>query len=258
MLVPGWAHWHEGQFDRGRWFLLAWLSMAVLCALTFGSAISAMCAGLMLAVHGCAMIDLAWRSRELDDQRTAMAFVVMWTALAFVVVVPLYLPLRWAVFTRIDARQWMIDEPPLAAGDVVLFRPRARLRSLPQPGDIVVYPRAGYAIQQGGHRVLMRPAGEGMDRVIAGPESIVRWRHGKLSVNGEPTALRPLNVDRMPGEFELLVPSGHVCIFPSTDTLLSTSGSLEQWTQQSLVPQDAILGTAVMRNYPFWRFWWIR
>src|SRR5262249_46125626 len=151
----------------------------------------------------------------------------------------------------------MIDEPPLAAGDVVLFRPQERLRSLPQPGDVVVYRRAGYSIPQGDHRVLMRPVGEGMDRLIAGPESLVRWRRGTLTCTGIPTELRPMIADRLPGDFELQVPSGYVCIFPSTDTLLST-GSPEQWIQQAIVPQDAILGRAVVRNYPFWRFWWIQ
>jgi hypothetical protein len=258
MLVPGWAHQYEGQFDRGKWYLIGWLAMATLCVFTFGSAISALCAGLMLAAHAGAMIDLAWRSRTLDDQRTLVASVVVWTAAASVVVLALYTPLRMAIFTAIDARQWMIDEPPFAVGDVVLFRPLASLRSLPRPGEVVVYTRQGYSIQREYHRILQRPAGQGMDRVIAGPESIVRWRHGELTVNGKPAELQAINADRMPGDFELKVPSGYVCIFPSTDTLLSTSGSLEQWTQQSLVPQDAILGRAVVRNYPFWRFWWIQ
>jgi len=258
MIVPGWAHAHEGQWDRGRWYLLGWLAMAGLAVLTFGSALSALLAGLVLAVHAGSMIDLAWRSREFEDERTLFAVVVVWTAVACLVVVGLYVPLRQVVFSVIDARQWMDDEPPLAAGDVVLFRPLVNLSDLPQPGDVVVYSRGGYSLQQEYHRTLVRPPADAMDRIIAGPDTKVRWRQGKLTVNGQDSSVRPLAAERVPADFELEVPSGYVCIFPSTDSLLATSASLEQWTQLSLVPQHAILGRAVVRNYPFWRLWWIR
>jgi hypothetical protein len=259
MVIPGWGHAHQGQFARGRWFLIGWLATALLCAFTFGSGISAVFAGLVLAVHGGAIVDLAWQSRDLKDQRTAIASVLVTTLAAGVMVAALYIPLQWAVSSVIDARQWLRDAPPLATDDVVLFRPQASLGSLPQPGEVVVYIREGYSIPQGYHRVLQRLTGDvGMDRIIAGSASVVRWRSGELTVNGETTEWRPINMTHMPGDFELHVPLGSVCIFPSTDAPLSRSGSLEQWLQQSLVRHEAILGRAVVRNYPFWRFWRIR
>jgi len=259
MLVPGLAHWHEGQGERGLCFACGWLAMAALCVLTFGSAISALLAGLMLAVHAGSMVDLAWRSRELDDQRTVVASVAIWTAAACLMVIALYLPVQRGVFSVIDARQWMIDSPPMAAGDVVLFRPRANLPALPSPGQVVVYSSAGYSItEQEYHRTTVRRGGFGMDRIIAGPESVVRWRRGVLTINGKPSKLRPLYSDRMPGDFELTIPDGYVCILPSTDGLLATSGDSQLWLSQSLVRQDMILGQAIVRNYPFWRLWWIQ
>jgi len=257
MIIPGWAHWHAGQPQLGLCFFAAWLVMGLLCAITFGSSFSAMIAGFMLAAHAGSIVDLAWRSREYEDQRTAIAAVVIWTTLACVVVICLYLPVRQAVFSRIETAQWLDDEPPLEAGDVVLFRPVARLGRLPEAGDVVVYRRREYTIGQDYHRMVQRPSAAGLDRILAGPNSVVRWRSGQLTVNGQPSSLRPLNPDQVPGTFELQVPSGYVCIFPSTDALLTGSGSLELWIQHSIVSQDAIVGRAFLRNYPLTRWWWI-
>lgn len=240
------------------WFLLGWLALAALVAFTFGSPISAMLAGFMVAVHAGALVDLLWRSREFDDWPTATIAILGWTAAACLVALVLYVPVRWGILSVVDARQWLIDVPPLQSGDVVLFRPTSNAKTLHAPGEVVLYRTTELSIGQGSHRVLQRPVGEGLDRIIAGGGSLVRWREGKLTIDGQPSELRPLNPERMPEEFEIKIPSGCVCIFPTTDDMLAAADSLEIWLQQSVVRQDAIVGRAVMRNYPFWRFWWIR
>jgi hypothetical protein len=255
LIVPGWAHWYLGEGRRGFLFLLGWLTLAGLTLLTFGSALSAMFAGFMVAVHAGAATDLMWRSREFESGAAAVTAVVCWTVSACIVALALYTPVRWAITQWVDARQWIADAPPLQEGDVLLFRPSS---SAPKPGDVVLYFSDGLNHQDNQHRVLQRPVSEQVDRVIAVAGSRVRWSQGTLTVDGQPAPYRPLNPDRLPLKLELRVPDGCLCIFPTTDEFSADFTMAGIWEQRSIVQEGAVLGRVLVRNYPWYRFWWVR
>jgi hypothetical protein len=254
LLIPGWAHLHEGHRTRAALFLWPWIGFALLTALTFGSPASATFAGCMIAVHAGSVIDLLWRSWNPDDGIDISAIVTR-AVTVLLILLAIYLTARWVISQFIDSRRWvMAGGNALAEGDVVLFRPRSYDFELPRAGDVVLYRNPVYLIQTPGGPNMQRAAGEGLDRIIAGPGSKVHWKNGVLKVDGKVSALRPLDPQRMPSHAELEVPHGCVCIFPTTDPLLPLGN--EAWMQQCNIPQHDILGQVFVRNYPFWRFSW--
>src|SRR5919204_650375 len=99
----------------------------------------------------------------------------------------------------------------LATAVVDVHPPRARAwQKRVRRGPELDLPVAG-----GGHGAVRVPAGEYIDRVLASPGSEIVWEKGQLTVDGVPSALRPLGPERLPGRLALTVPEGSYLILPS-------------------------------------------
>ena len=174
--------------------------------------------------------------------------------LAVLLVGAIYVPAGRTVAGFVSSRRLIQTATPFAPGDVVVFRPNAYATALPRPGDVVLYRNQALNVRgmAGRRNARMRIEGEWVDRVIAGPNSRVVWQNGKLTVNGKPSQIQPLNGAFLPARIELVVPGDACCILPTTNPYLMGSFS----EADCVVYQTQLVGQAVARNYPFWRWWW--
>jgi len=256
MILPGWAHSYLGYKERGRIFALVWIASLVVGVVAFGSIVGAVAFGTAFATHAASILDLLLQVNQIDPRRIAIA-----AALTIGVLAAIYLPAGRAVSGYVSSRRLLETAEPFAPGDVVVFRPNAYATTLPQPGDVVLYSGAPFSIQAptGNRRqTVYRIAGEWVDRVVAGPDSTVRWENGVLSVNGQPSPFLPLNVQNLPSPLEIQVPHDACCILPTTNPYLSDGQGTGAIESRSLVRRSQLAGKVVVRNYPIWRWWWVR
>jgi hypothetical protein len=256
MIVPGWAHVHLGQYERGRIFGTAWIASLVVGMVAFGSTIGAIALGFAFAVHAASVLDLVMQFNEAHGRSIAIA-----AAMTFVLLLAIYVPLGRLGSHIVSSRRLLETGSPFAAGDVVLFRPGAYQTTIAEPGEIVLYRNAPFRTTVDGYfgrTVLAQINGEWVDRVLAGPQSVVRWKDGELTVNGKPSPLRPLNPDRVPSRLEISVPPGACCVFPTTNPYLAQPQAADAFRSQCIVTRSQLSGKVLVRNYPFWRWWWVR
>lgn len=256
MIVPGWAHMHLGHRDRGRAFLFGWLATLVVGVLTFGTTIGAIALGLAFATHAASILDLL-----MQVNQTSARTLVLVTTLVFVALLAIYIPAGRAASQFISSRQLLQTTEPFVSGDVVLFSPRAYDTALPAPGDIVLYRNRSFrtAVQDYAFRdAINRIEGEWVDRVVAGPNSTVKWEKGKLFVNGKSSPFLPLNPANLPPSLEIIVPSNACCVLPTTNPYFRESNSAEVFQSNCIVPRSLLVGKVIVRNYPVWRWWWVR
>ncbi len=256
MILPGWANAYLGHTERGRVYLCAWLLSLLVGIVAFGSTIGAIALGLTFAVHIASILDLLLQG----NQAGARSLTIL-TVLAAAILLAIYLPVGRVASRFVSSRQLIQTTEPFTSGDVVLFRPRAYTTTLPQPGDVVLYrntPFNAAAPRRSYRRAYNRIEGEWVDRVVAGPGSTVRWQDGTLLVNGEPSPFLPLNPQNLPSLLEIEVPYDACCILPTTNPYLAEARSAEEFRSSCIVPRSHLVGKVIVRNYPIWRWWWVR
>jgi hypothetical protein len=258
LVIPGWAHHYVGQAARGNIFLAAYGVLLCLGFLLFGTTWGSILLGLAFSAHASAVLDILfqcpiqWPSRMLTTMLATMALGL-----------GVYLPAGWLLTRFVDARVINYDAAPFADGDVVLVNQWAYLRSAPEPGDIVLYNTAQVNLQlEGGQHGYIRVVeGQGIDRIIAGPGSLVQWQNGKLLVDGQPSPFSPLSPERLPARVRSKVPEDHYLILPSTVNVRNNTNvqiPASVWQAVSAVPRSQILGRVYVRTHPLTRFWIIR
>jgi hypothetical protein len=252
MLIPGWVQIHEGLLTRGRLFLVAWIVPLLGSVLFIGSTIGATLFGLALAVHTASILDRLFGAYEAVLTQRIIACIV-----TLIVVSTLYLTCisfgsRW-----IAVRVFTAPIGDFSTGDVVVYGPNAYQSANPIVGDVVLYRNRPYTTGGQGERAIrINYNGQWINRIVAGPGSLVTWNKGELQVNGERSTHLPLNAPLLPKQLELRVPGDCYCILPTT--ILNVSPSDENaWQVLSLVGRGDIEGKAYLRNYPFYRWWWI-
>ena len=247
MIVPGWAHFHLGHRARGHLLLSCYLLMLLMSLVTFGSTLSGVALGLLFAVHTAAVIDLLMHTDESATGRFLFTAGIM--AVLFFV---LYAPAGYFVTSIVGARQIRQSAPPFEAGDVVVFNPRAYRSESPSVGDVVVYWMNGTSGPG-----YMRQAGESIDRIVAGPGSVMRWENGRLTVDGKLAEVLPLNPAGIPSGMTAEVPPGHYGILPSTGNWRGMAADPRLWTDACTVPKNMIRGKVYLRHYPWSRWSWL-
>jgi len=249
MAVPGWAQRFRGQTQRGNIFFGIWSTLLTTGLACFGSAFGSFMLGLAFAVHVGSILDMLRATTGRTPRQILVGGMVVGVA-----ILALYLPLSRMVLHFVDARQWYQDAGPFASGDVVLFNPRAYITASPRAGDIVLL-RASDRDFRTGH-VVYRVTGNAVDRVLAEPGSTVAWKNGELWVDGRRSNLRPVSGQGLPDQSDLRVPEGMYYIVRSTIPLV---GGVVGPLQQNLVlhPRGEIVGRAIVRHYPIWRWWWM-
>jgi hypothetical protein len=249
LIVPGWAQAYLGDRVPARRFFWAWLGLGLVGLVCYGSQLGELCLGGMVAVHSGSIIDACWRAAPAETQFRRGVAAAAFCGVAMIA----YLIAGSNLDRLVDSRQWLEIGQPFAPGDVVLFRRGVFANEAPQPGDVVVYHSDGrVAGRVRGRNGFLQINADWVDRVIAGPGSRIRWESGQLWVDDQPSDLRPLNPERMPERLEMTVPAGAFAIFPTTHPYFAPAA------ETSIVPQGRILGRAIVRNYPPWRFWLLR
>jgi hypothetical protein len=260
MTIPGWAHVYEGHRARGVCFAISYWSLLAFAIVTFGSANAAIALGLAFGVHAASVIDLC-----MDSMESALG---RWIGMPLVVMLSLTLYYTFAgsaVAQFASVRRLVHDMPPFTAGDVLAFRPPGIAYRAVLPNDVVLYrvPRrpGGFRVpaatlNAGREATVLQLEGERVDRVIAGPNSSIRWEKGLLRINGEPSPLKPLNASKLPISLNFDVPEGHYAILLTTDALLNPEMPIAVWQFVCCVPADHIVGKVFVRNYPLSRWSW--
>jgi len=272
-LIPGWAHWHAGYRLRGTVIAsIYWASLLAMVA-TIGTPWGATWLGVLLAVHAGSLIDLLVAA---DQSRFERCVVV--PLLAIAIVTAFYWPIGYWVNSQIFVRLLQAPIGEFSSGDVIWFRRLAASNPNVRPGDIVLYDIGNQTIPLANHRAF-QVNGDRIDRIIAGPGSLVQWRDGHFEVDGQPTTWMPLGMADAPEGFTLrvhdravghmqaeqwndslagwsiTVPADSYCIVPSTvplPNLPHASANLREfWTKLAVVSAGRIQGRAWICGYPF-------
>ena len=255
MIVPGWGHLYQGQTRRGRGFLGVWLAAVFVAVFAYGSTFGAVAVGILFATHSSSILDVLLQG----GHRTIRAALIA-TALSVTAALVIYWPIATAIPNFLASRQLLKTSPPFVQGDVILYNPRAFVGASPQTGDVVLYRNAEFTVPTASDAPLDRQTqtrvrGEWIDRVIAGPNSHVRWDGKQVWIDGVVSSVQPLGPIVLSTSVEVKVPSGTCCIFPTTNPYLSQATE-SVWRTHCIVPQSQIAGRVLVRNYPFWRWWW--
>lgn len=249
LVVPGWSHFYTGHRWRGRIALWGWLLCLIPGLFWFGTTAGSIFLGLAFSVHSSAALDSFTQLTPERGLRQRMAASI---GLSLVMFFALYWPAGWLITRVADARVIQQGDGTFEEGDVVLVNHWMA----PAPGSVVLYAipeqrTAAAFFRIRGYIVL---AGERVDRILAGPQDKVRWADGRLTVNGEPSALLPLNPRSIPGPLTFSVPAGHYLILPSTTPQLRNVRDAPVLQGTSLVPAANIEGRAYVRSHPLSRF----
>jgi len=254
-VVPGWAHFHLGQKVRGRIFLGLFGCFLLGGLLSFGSLLGNVLIGLAMSVHASAVLDILEQ-----DQRGDRLGRVLRAVIALVVLLLLfYVPVVYVVGSVAGTRLIQQTMPPLREGDVLLCNYWAYWRSLPSPGDVVLYESAGAEVTGrtpgGGNMVVRIEQGERIDRVLAGPGDRVRCRQSVLFINETPSEWQPLNPSVLSFDWDYKIPRGHLCIIPST--LLTPEQFRHAWQHLISVPQGTVRARVYFQLHPLSRLGFI-
>jgi signal peptidase I len=261
LVIPGWAHIHTGLAVRGQVFLVAYMPLLLLGLLYWGTGMGGILLGLAFSVHTSSVTDILIRRGTVRFPRVMAIAAFVSLALALLVYLPVGLTL-----TQVAAPiEFAIDTPPFKRLDVVLVNHWAFALTSPRRGDVVLYSprnisrRRGNDNQDEGHTRYRFDENQLIDRVIGLPGDHVICDHGKLTINGEPVAWRPLLSDLMPSHLDVTVPNDRYFILPSTSADAISSGGAESfWKDAGLITQPDILGGVYLLSNPFSRFWFIR
>ena len=168
-------------------FFAVWCSALWVGVTTFGSLLSGIAhLARRLPRHAASIIDLLMRSHSLRVRPLYLG-----AAAALVLLLAVYWPAGRLIRHLVDPRQLLQTAAPFASGDVVLFRPHRAEDPLPEPGEVMVYQNVPFRTTSqatpGYPAVPLQIRGEFVDRVVAGPNSKVRWDGNVVFVDGATT-----------------------------------------------------------------------
>jgi hypothetical protein len=248
--VPGWPQLYARSRVLGRVFLYSWLLlMAVWLLFFYGTTFGSMLLGLAFSAHSSSVADATNRILEPTSVRRRIAYSICTSALLFGF---LYLPAGRVLFRYADPMVLQMAPYPFEAGDVVLVNHSAFARSAPKPGQVVLFTPDDFRMPDGGHRYTVY-TGPRVDRILAGPGDIVRWSHRRLTVNGRPSLLEPLNSAVVQSPFAVTVPADTYLILPSTTPYVGPAMKGTDLANMSLIPADRIRGTVYLLSHPLSR-----
>src|SRR5579872_5272483 len=202
LAVPGWAQIYCERTLLG-WFLLGLYALLLAFATLFiGTQFGSVLLGLALACHAASIVDIV---NAVDDGLVRR--VSLFVGFLFGVAMIVYLPAGWLATRFAVPRVIAVDSPPFRAGDVVLYAPATAGFMSPHAGQVVLYRLPNLFTAARNHTRYFL-AGERIDRILAGPGQRVVWRKGKLEVDGEPSALAPLDLAHCPADVDVTAAAG--------------------------------------------------
>lgn len=180
MLVPGWPQLYLGRGDPGRIFLGGYFFTLLLGLALAGSTLGNIFLGLAISCHACSILNITITHARHLSSRVFYSF-----ACVVMLMVLVYGPAEWLIGRVAVPRQFLVDVPPINAGEVFLYNPSAYHHSPPQNGDVVYY-RMNRTVF-GGRYDLRTP--EVVGRVFAGPHQTFTCAEGRILVDGRPPAV---------------------------------------------------------------------
>jgi len=251
MIVPGWAQHAIGRYRRAYWMFFGYLAVLFYGLLYLGTAQGWGALGLAIAIHAAAILDIV--ASDVAEFRRRMLYSAAAMLMLFMLI---YYPSARMLARVASPQQFNMAALPFLPGDVVLTNPSAYLRSNPRVGDVVHYqlPPGRFPFRtETNYPAVFVLQGTRIDRILAEGGQKVVCQDGKLTIDGQPSRWLPLNAERLPEKFEMIVPENSYLIFPST-----LAAPAEALTVASIIPRGQILGRAYWRNQPLWRFGPIR
>ena len=258
MLVPGWPQRYFGRVRRGQVMFWVYLAALLLGLVFAGTTSGATLLGLALAVHAASILDVV-----MNEPGTSLRAILGRSAFCLLILtVAIYLPAAWLVTRVATPQQFVMDSPPFAAGDVVLYAPLAYWRSAPKPGDVVICDIPQSRIALPGLHANVVNGGLQVERLLAGPGSKVLWADGQLTVDDRPAEWLPFSFDSMPKKFSLVVPPNSYLIVPPPIAYGEVHGMRYDFPAPfraaTIVTRATILGRVYFRTQPLWRMGPIR
>jgi hypothetical protein len=128
----------------------------------------------------------------------------------------------------------------------------------PQVGDVVLFNLPDYrldvAMRGGGAQIVYDLHGAPfVDRIVAGPGQRIVWKNRTLLVDGLASPWQPLRPEALTSDLDFVVPDYCFGILPGVE-VRGYGFSPGNWVAISSVPRRTILGRAVLRHRPYWRW----
>jgi hypothetical protein len=260
LVVPGWAHFHQGLTIRGGIYLGAYLVLMGLGLISWGSETGAIVIGLAFGVHVSSALDALFAQGRVRFPALAVTTALV----ALVLSLAVYAPAGWLLGHVASVREFDNASEPFERFDRVVVNEWAFGGRGPRPGDVVLArPPIAQRIPNGsalaaGVRFVLEE-NELVDRVLAGPGDRVAWdkKTDTLEVNGSPVRWRPLLPQRLPARLEITVPEGRYLVLPTTSQATIQGVSADFWKVSGCLTRGEILGGVYFR-LPVWRLWFVR
>jgi signal peptidase I len=252
--VPGWPQMALGNKTRGKVMLYMYLAMLFLALLFFGSFPGGVFLGLAITIHASSVFDI-FRAGIADYTTLLTRSIMCLLAVGMVY----FVLISYGINNLIVPSSITATAEPFLAGDTILYNPNAYRYNKPAISEVVIYSIPYEVFNMGGYRehYVYRIGGDNIDRIIAGEGQTVELAGGALLVDDRPSTWQPLNPKRFVVNLKVTVPEGYYCILPSTiPPEVNMPESILR--RMILVPRGSVYGRAILRNYPFSRWWWIR
>ena len=249
LAVPGWAQIHSGRTTFGKGLLAGYGILLAAAFVVFGSPACSVLLGLAFSCHGMSVYEVARSTSPAIRDRIFRTMLGCGLLAALV-----YLPVYSLADTFVEAVVVQQNQFPLQAGDVILLRRLTYGRPAPRIGDVVRYQMTNQALMghtPNGMAARYQLAGARIDRVLAGPGQSIVWESGQLTVDGQRTALQPLNPAGAPHTLRLKLSLDSWFILPSTDAINAQfQATDENWVTWSVVKTSQIEGRVLWRSWP--------
>jgi hypothetical protein len=228
--------------------LRLYVALLAVGLLFIGTTLGAWALGGAVAVHFSSVLDALWPFARGWRTRSVVS-----VAGCAVIGILLYASAAWAATRVVGVRRMTLDAEPLRAGDVILFLPGGS----PDVGDAVLYQiEPGHVQAQTATRypALYFFGGEFIDRIVAGPGQTVTWARQEVLVDGQRSPRQPLHPASAHADVQFTVPAGCYGILPTVLPEGAPGFPPDVLRAASIVPQQSIVGTVLLRRRSFWRW----
>jgi hypothetical protein len=259
-VLPGWAHWHAGRRDRGRWFITAFCTLGAFGVLFYGRTLGSIFSGLAIAVHVSAIFDLINQYEPPRINVFGIAFdCPAWLvslAVMMAVLLVLYAPIAGAIMQVAAPVEVTQSFEALQAGQVVLVNQRLGPGDQLQDGQLVLFNSSTYRVLNPFLHETVVNSNQSIGRILAGGGDMLTCVGGRVYVNGRQCLWQPSQPISLPSA-EPVSEGMFVLLWNGTDERGTAVGATIA-PELLRIPRDQIDGRIYWRYQPIWKFGSIR
>jgi signal peptidase I len=183
MPIPGWPQFYLGRSQLGKIFLGTYLSMLSIALFWAGTTFGGMAMGVAIACHASSILNVTIARNSDISSRFFYSI-----ACFFCIMTLIYGPSTWLINQVAAPQQFLVDIPPIQAGDVVLYNPSAYRSTEPQVGDLVMYMLPNRVVLNPGNHTQINIGEQPIaGRIIAGPKQTVTVENQQFYIDGKPS-----------------------------------------------------------------------